>query len=826
MLLLFKLPFQAIFIDNQRFNRAILYLALMVFRILFVLAILTMSFGSAQSSKDYAVLVTATVQSAPAKITLHWPSGSANEIMIYRKAKEDKFFGPSLTTLQGSAIQFQDTDVVLGQEYEYRIRQLNEGYVADGFIISGIKVEPVENRGKLILLVDKLQASALNAELETLKNDMEADGWMVIRHDIPSAQTAIGVRNLIVNDYNNDPTAVKAVFIVGHIAVPYSGNLNPDGHSNHKGAWPSDVYYGEMNGNWTDTSVNNTTATQIRNHNVPGDGKFDQTFVPGEVELQVGRVDFNNLPVFSETETELLRKYLNKNHAYRIKEFTAVPRALIDDNFGGFNGEAFAASAWRSFAPMFGEDNIFELDYFSTMTDQSYLWSHGNGGGSFSSANGIGNSADFASSSLQSVFTMLFGSYFGDWDSTNNFLRSTIASGRTLTNAWSGRPHWQFHHMAMGENIGYSALWAYNDNQYTTNYGKRFVHIALMGDPTLRMHVIAPPTNLQISENNNTVNLSWTASTENVLGYYIYRKETSTGTFQRITPDIVAATSFTDTDVNGQGTFYYLLRAITLEETPSGSYYNLSHGIFDSIQTSEQLTADAGQDQQLSCIVNQVTLGSESTTSGVTYVWATDTGNIVSGANDKNVVVDKVGTYTLTVSKTGAVNAVDQVIVTENKVLPTLNAGENRTINVGENTTLGIDPVDGLIYSWFPTEGLNDASISNPIASPTNDITYTVTVTGSNGCTAEAMVEVSVSVTNGTDNDNEIEIYPNPAIDELSIKSEYEIKSIKVWEIGGKGVLVPFANSTLQISNLASGTYILQILTKENKIINKVFIKR
>ena len=53
--------------------------------------------------------------------------------------------------------------------------------------------------------------------------------------------------------------------------------------------------------------------------------------------------------------------------------------------------------------------------------------------------------------SLQSVFTFLFGSYFGDWDSPDNFLRAALASGTILSNAWSGRPLWSMHYMAMGD---------------------------------------------------------------------------------------------------------------------------------------------------------------------------------------------------------------------------------------------------------------------------------------------------------------------------------------------------------------------------------------
>ena len=42
----------------------------------------------------------------------------------------------------------------------------------------------------------------------------------------------------------------------------------------------------------------------------------------------------------------------------------------------------------------------------------------------------------------------------------------------------------------------------------------------------------------------------------------------------------------------------------------------------------------------------------------------------------------------------------------------------------------------GATYSWSPTTDLDDATVSNPIANPSSTTTYTVTATGSNGCTA------------------------------------------------------------------------------------------
>src|SRR6185503_3639869 len=108
--------------------------------------------------------------------------------------------------------------------------------------------------------------------------------------------------NLIKADYSADPANVKSVFLFGHVPVPYSGQLNPDGHADHVGAWPADVYYGDIDGNWTDNSVNFTqsintdAADAARLTNRPGDGKFDQTQIPSPVELEVGRVDLSNLP--------------------------------------------------------------------------------------------------------------------------------------------------------------------------------------------------------------------------------------------------------------------------------------------------------------------------------------------------------------------------------------------------------------------------------------------------------------------------------------------------------------------------------------------------
>ena len=324
---------------------------------------------------------------------------------------------------------------------------------------------------------------------------------------------------------------------------------------------------------------------------MPGDGKFDQSLWPIPLTLQVGRVDLANLPSFSLSETELLRQYLNKDHNFRTKLITPQRRGWIDDHFGLTTGEPFAVTGWRDFAAFFGASNtVAGSDWFGTLAANSYLWGYGCGSGTFTSAGGVGATTDFAANAPHVVFTMLFGSYFGDWDSQNNFLRAGLASaGYTLTSVWSGRPYWQFHHMAMGQTIGFSTLVTQNNpgvgqGGYDFNTDNGFVHVALMGDPTLRMHPVAPPSALLVATNNaGGVGLSWIASPDTVLGYHVYRAATAAGPFTRLSTSPITATTYTDPVVTSN---VYMVRAVNLEVSASGTYTNASQGIFQSLSSA------------------------------------------------------------------------------------------------------------------------------------------------------------------------------------------------------------------------------------------------
>lgn len=477
------------------------------------------------STREFSVQASASVEASPARIKLSWPADTCarpNNYTVSRKAPGAASWGTP-TTLPATATTYVDTRVAVGSRYEYQIVKHAADYTGYGYVCAGINVPLTDNRGKLLLVVDTTYAAELAGELARLHQDLTGDGWTVTRLDVRRDDSVVDVKRLIKAQYQADPANVKAVFLFGHVPVAYSGDIVPDGHiPHHQGAWPCDGFYGDMDGVWTDNSVNDTSAADARTRNVPGDGKYDQSTFPAALKLMVGRVDLANMPGRQTWggqptfpgELELLRNYLKKDHSFRQKQVDVPRRGLVGDYFGVRDGEAFAASGWRNLASFFEAANVTTLPdqgtWISTLSSNSYLWAYGCGPGSYTSIGGLGNSdsyhdgvtTEMVKNDAKAVFTMLFGSWLGDWDSEDNFQRAVLAlPSLGLTCVCSGRPHWFLHHMALGETIGYSTRLTQNNtpgglyrNQMNSCAGQ--IHIALMGDPTLRMHVVAPPSNL------------------------------------------------------------------------------------------------------------------------------------------------------------------------------------------------------------------------------------------------------------------------------------------------------------------------------------------
>ena len=568
--------------------------------------------------RDFAIDLKATVSDAAPHITLSWTQRVQSNITaqkIHRRLKGETTW-VKLDDLSVTQTSYVDTTALPNVEYEYWMERNLSGLspnVAMGYLSAGVKVPEIHERGKLLLIIDDTIVVSLAPEITQLKLDLAADGWTVLPITAPRSGTAISTKALIVAAYNADPANVKAVYLLGHVPVPYSGNQAPDGHGDHVGAWPADGYYGDMDGTWTDTTVNNTSASRAQNDNIPGDGKFDQASFPSLVELQVGRVDLHSLnrsPATAVPEVVRLRRYLRRAHDFRHKQgdYASIPRrTLIRDGFGhAFSSEPFAIAAWMGAFSCVGQPPLAPIDeapsgqWFSPSYagGQSYLWGHGCGGGSFESANSLGTSMEFGRKTSRVVFTSVFGSYHGDWDADNNLIRSVLAgnaSGDSLGLAcfWSGRPHWFPHQPGMGETMVYLTRTSMNGgvsgggSYLPGGSSYRGIHLGLMGDPALRMHAVEPPRGLTATSANGEVALHWAPSSEaDLVGYHVYRADAPDGVFVRLTSSATSATSYSDDTVTPGSAYIYLVRTLKLENVPGGSYYNLSVGSSATITAS------------------------------------------------------------------------------------------------------------------------------------------------------------------------------------------------------------------------------------------------
>lgn len=479
--------------------------------------------------------------------------------------------------------------------------------VAAGYIATGYNAKIPEQRGTILLVIDSLVETRISSRIDRLVQDLKSEWWTVRRIRVSRTErfdkAAVAKTKAAISEvYDSELDNLKCIFLIGRVAVPYSGRMRPDGHPDHTGAWVADCYYGDMDGTWTDNNIRDTSGSRVVTRNIPGDGKFDQSSIPSNLEAAVGRVDFYDMPAFRDTtkhktlfdsEIALLERYFDKNHAFRSGGSLTVPnRAVVDDNFGSYTPEMFGSSGWR-LTSLTGKDSVRAGDILSDTKSNSYLWMYGCGPGSYTGCGGIGASLDFASQPINAVFTMLFGSYFGDWDITDNVMRSCIAAeGMTLTCAWSARPHWYFHRMGLGMTTGDAFLTTINSyNVYIPNafYTKLYpngliyqiaqqgTHVSLIGDPSLRMAMgnIQGPSKLTITQPGTYTRLQWQPIDDASLGYAVYRTDSVGNTRILTSEPLWNVSSYNDSSVV-RGNYRYAVRSVRLRTSPTGSYYDIN----------------------------------------------------------------------------------------------------------------------------------------------------------------------------------------------------------------------------------------------------------
>jgi len=454
--------------------------------------------------------------------------------------------------------------------YGYRlISQLNE----------------LQKIGKTLILVDNLIVDALKDELNEYKeilklSGIECDIRVAPRSEEFDYKKVLETKDIIDNYYeiNSD---LENIIIIGRVAYAMSGRYTPDGHIDESyGAWPTDLFYGVMNGQWTDTESDTTNPIFFPNHkNLKDDGKFDNGYIPGEVKFNIGRIDMYDLPFYEESEVELIKRYFAKDIEFRKGNIRPHKNAIMDNGFENVYRERFATEAMINFGALFGEGNYEWKKSRNVMSDEEYLFFWGAAPGAMDNIFDIVYAEEISNRKFNSVFTTLFGSRAVEWTFTNNIMRSVIANeSMALTSRWGVRPYFYTFFMGCGKTIGYCHTYSLNSplkSNESVNM-KNTVHQTLLGDPTLKMYYPKMPENVKLIKKDNNIEISWDNS-ENAFAYNIYYKEAGREDFELLNNQWIRDNKFEFEDNFSDGV-KFIVKSIEKVENNQGYYFEESIG--------------------------------------------------------------------------------------------------------------------------------------------------------------------------------------------------------------------------------------------------------
>lgn len=587
-------------------------------------------------------LLEASSQDNPPAIYISWNLDfEATNYSVYKRIFGDSEWQLLASEIPPGQTSYTDVFVSLDESYEYKIEKENIFGLNYDYILSSTGVEKDFYQGKLLCLVEEDLFAEIEQELLIYQEDLRLNGWTTELVLISSSSSVTAVKEIITNIHTE--TALKSLLIVGDIAVPYSGNISPDGIPTHTGAWPTDGYYGNLEMDWTDDLIDNSSSVSQRNHNTPGDGKFDQSEFSGKQTLAVGRIDFSQLGDFG-TASQLTKNYFNRLHLYKLEQIQPEPRCLIEDNLSS-NLEALAKNMWKSASPIVGRDQIIEGDFSEDLINDSYLMAYLNGNCDYSSCESTISSEDFMQNDFQSVINVLYGGYFADWDNENNLLVSAISGGTNLISFWAGRPNWILHPLAMGLSVGECLKLTQDNtsNNYETGLFPREVHISLMGDPTLNIFPRKPVSGLELITDLNESKLSWINYDHPGLEAYMVFEviEDSLVLIKTLSPD---QTTFSLNCEEFNQEKEYLIRASIKEISKSGVFTHLNMGA-SIIATNEIF--DPSIESDFTYVQNGNTINLNNNSSGYSELqWLLD-GELFSTVESPVLTIEEPGLVTI-----------------------------------------------------------------------------------------------------------------------------------------------------------------------------------
>lgn len=129
-------------------------------------------------------------------------------------------------------------------------------------------------------------------------------------------------------------------------------------------------------------------------------------------------------------------------------------------------------------------------------------------------------------------------------------------------------------------------------------------------------------------------------------------------------------------------------------------------------------------------------------------------------------------------------------------------------------------------YLWNFGDG-NTSTQASPSHSYATSGNYNVQLIASNSCYSDTItISITVAGMAGIEEENaaHISIYPNPVKEVINIHSDVELNEWRIMDMNGKTILQGNMSSSIQVSSLSEGVYILEVMNKDRSYYTK-FIK-
>jgi parallel beta-helix repeat protein len=195
---------------------------------------------------------------------------------------------------------------------------------------------------EVFIFVDSPLFGALETYLDRYIVDLRSEGVECVAREFNG--TSVELRSILRDAYSR---GLKGCLLVGDIPAVWYEMDSDFGHEE----FPTDLFYMDLNGNWTDTDW---------------DGKYDRHTGNRSAEIWVGRMKTSNL---AESESSLLQSYFDKDHDFRTGALTLPYRALtyVDDDWGSFEANYAVGLVYDSQTLVDRKDVTNPTDYLGRL---------------------------------------------------------------------------------------------------------------------------------------------------------------------------------------------------------------------------------------------------------------------------------------------------------------------------------------------------------------------------------------------------------------------------------------------------------------------------